>query len=82
MGPPSHFFIPNSSVNRLGAAHIPLKLLRLLVALVIGPTSLNGGEGLLAGRCMWLEASWDGEGEGGLQSRGLGGIEKRDQLGN
>ena len=49
---------------------------------MIGPTSLNGGEGLLAGRCMWLEASWDGEGEGGLQSRGLGGIEKRDQLGN
>jgi hypothetical protein len=28
------------------------KRLRLLVALVIGPTSLNGGEGLLAGRCM------------------------------
>jgi len=52
------------------------KLLRLLVALVIGPTSLNGGEGLLPGRRVWLEASWGGEGEGsGLQSRGLGGIE-------
>jgi len=34
------------------------KLLRLLVALVIGPTSLNGGEGLLPGRRVWLEASW------------------------
>jgi hypothetical protein len=34
------------------------QLLRLLVALVIGPTSLNGGEGLLPGRCVWLEASW------------------------
>jgi hypothetical protein len=34
------------------------QLLRLLVALVIGPTSLNGGEGLLPGRCVWLEVSW------------------------
>jgi len=50
------------------------KLLRLLVALVIGPTSLNGGEGLLPGRRVWLEASWGGEGEGGgLQSKRLGG---------
>ena len=32
------------------------KLLRLLVALVIRPTSLNGGEGLLPGRCIWLES--------------------------
>ena len=32
------------------------KLLRLLVE-VIGPTSLNGGEGLLPGRRVWLEAT-------------------------
>ena len=59
------------------------KLLRLLMASVIGPTSLNRGKGLLRGRRMWLEAIWGGEGEGGsLQSKGLGGIKKRDQLGN
>ena len=34
------------------------KLLRVLVALVIEPTSLNGGEGLLPGRRVWLEVSW------------------------
>ena len=46
------------------------KFLRLLMGLVIGPISLNGGEGLLPGRRVWLEASWGGEGEGGgLQSR-------------
>ena len=49
------------------------KLLHLLVALVIGPTSLNEGEGLLPGRCVWLETSWGGEGEGGsLQNKGRG----------
>ena len=50
---------------------------------MIRPTSPNGGEGLLPGRYMWLEASWGGKGEGGgLQSKGLRGIERRDQLGN
>jgi len=34
------------------------KLLRLLVALALGPTPLNGGRRLLPGRCVWLEASW------------------------
>jgi len=49
------------------------KLLRLLVALVIGPTSLNEGEGLLPGRRVWLERSWGGEDEGGgLQNKGRG----------
>ena len=49
------------------------KLLRLLVVLVIGPTSLNEGEGLLLGRRVWLETSWGGEGEGGgLQNKGRG----------
>jgi hypothetical protein len=86
--PPSRFSIPNSSVNRLGAAHIPLKrggadgagMQASMFAGGIGdrPTSLNGGEGLLPGRRVWLEASWSGEGEGGsLQSRGLGGIENK-----
>jgi hypothetical protein len=57
------------------------KLLRLLVALVIRPTSLNGGEGLLPGKHVWLEASWGGEVEGGgLQSRGLGDISIRKLL--
>ena len=46
------------------------KLLCLLVVLVIGPTSLNEGEGLLPGRRVWLETSWGGEGEGGgLQNK-------------
>ena len=36
------------------------KLLRLLVE-VIRPTSFNGGEGLLPGRRVWLEASWGGQ---------------------
>ena len=31
------------------------KLLRLLITLLIGPTSLNEGEGLLPGRRVWLE---------------------------
>jgi hypothetical protein len=37
------------------------KLLHSLVTLVIGPTSLNGGEVLLPGRWVWLEASWGGQ---------------------
>ena len=49
------------------------KLLHLLVALVIGPTFLNEGEGPLPGRRVWLEMSWGGEGEGGgLQNKGRG----------
>jgi hypothetical protein len=87
-GSPLAFLHPQllrQSTRREGQMQPGSKLLRLLAALVIGPTSLNGGEGLLPGRRVWLEASWGGEGKGeggGLQSRGLGGIEKRDRLRN
>jgi len=60
LGPPCCFSLPKPFVERERAAHIPLERggpgangfrpLRLMGVLVIGPTSLKRGEGLINGR--------------------------------